>query len=439
MVDAGGVPVRLIAVAGECFECASARQTGHVVIVQGGAAVQVVDVSEGLARFDAMPGFLAEALDLPQPKPQRGRRFAGLVIDPVRGCRRQAVVPAACLHVRRQTFDAVRHGILNQLRRAVEAHRQAVENAAVERRWPVAFQPRGDVGQEGEAGGVGFREAVFAESLDLIENPLGELAIVAARQHAVDELLLEWFQTAAPLPRRHGAAQLVGFAGAESRRHHRQLDHLLLKDRDAQRAFQHLAHGVVGIAHRLQSAAAAQVWMHHVALDRPRPHDRDFDDQVVEVRRLEARQHGHLRPRFHLENAHAVGALQHGVGCRIVLGNVGHAQRAAEQGKGLANGGEHAEAQHIDLQQPQRFEIVLVPLNDGALRHRGVLHRHQLRQGAGGDDEAAHVLREMPRESLYFAHQPGELLDDVAGRIGAGGLESPHHVFASVPPGDGFG
>ena len=333
----------------------------------------------------------------------------------------------------------MRHGILNQLRRTVEAHGQAVENAAVERRRAVAFQPRGNVGQEGEAGGVGLRKAVFAEALYLIEDPLGELAVVPALQHAVDELLLERFQTAASLPRRHGAAQLVGFASAESRRHHCQLDHLLLEYRNAQRAFQDLAHGLVGIADRLQSAASAQIRMHHVALDRPRPHDGDFNHQVVEVRRLEPWQHGHLRPRLHLEDAHAVGALQHRVGRRVVLRNVGHAQRSAEQGESLADGRQHAKAQHIDLQQPQCFEIVLVPLNDGALRHRGVLHRHQLRQGAGGDDEAAHMLRQMPREALYFAHQPSELLDDAAVRICPGGLEALHHVFVVVPPGGGFG
>ena len=27
----------------------------------------------------------------------------------------------------------------------------------------------------------------------------------------------------------------------------------------------------------------AQIGMHHVALDRPGPHDRDFDDEIVEV------------------------------------------------------------------------------------------------------------------------------------------------------------
>ena len=38
-----------------------------------------------------------------------------------------------------------------------------------------------------------------------------------------------------------------------------------------------------GEVHRLGAVAAAQIGMHHVALDRPGPDDRDLDDQIVEV------------------------------------------------------------------------------------------------------------------------------------------------------------
>ena len=41
----------------------------------------------------------------------------------------------------------------------------------------------------------------------------------------------------------------------------------------------------------------------------PGPHDRDLDHQVVELARLQARQHRHLRARFDLEHADRVGAL----------------------------------------------------------------------------------------------------------------------------------
>ena len=38
---------------------------------------------------------------------------------------------------------------------------------------------------------------------------------------------------------------------------------------------------------------------------------------------------------------------------------------------------EHAEGEHVDLQQPEGVEIVLVPLDHRARRHGGVLYRHQ--------------------------------------------------------------
>ena len=55
-----------------------------------------------------------------------------------------------------------------------------------------------------------------------------------------------------------------------------------------------------------------------------------------------------------------------------------------DQRKGLADAGQHAERQDIDLQNAERVEIVLVPFDDGAVLHRRVLDRHQLGQAARG-------------------------------------------------------
>ena len=46
--------------------------------------------------------------------------------------------------------------------------------------------------------------------------------------------------------------------------------------------------------------------MHHVALDRARPHDRHLDDEIVEFLRLQPRQHGHLRAALDLEDAERI-------------------------------------------------------------------------------------------------------------------------------------
>ncbi len=59
----------------------------------------------------------------------------------------------------------------------------------------------------------------------------------------------------------------------------------------------------------------------------------------------------------------------------------GRADRAAStRSKAAADRGEHAQRQHVDLEQAQLIEIVLVPLDHRALGHGGVFDRHQLAQ-----------------------------------------------------------
>ena len=64
---------------------------------------------------------------------------------------------------------------------------------------------------------MAFGKAVFAEALDLAEAAFGEVAIVAAAGHAVDELLAEQMHVAVMAEGRHGAAQPVRFVGRELR------------------------------------------------------------------------------------------------------------------------------------------------------------------------------------------------------------------------------
>ena len=48
--------------------------------------------------------------------------------------------------------------------------------------------------------------------------------------------------------------------------------------------------------------------------------------------------------------------------------------------KTLTDAGEHAEAQHIDLEQAHGVEIVLVPLDIGAVLHGRIADRDDFRQ-----------------------------------------------------------
>src|SRR5690606_12293969 len=113
--------------------------------------------------------------------------------------------------------------------------------------------------EQREARGMRLREAVLAESLDLLEDPLRELPPVAALQHAVDQALPERLEIARPPPRRHRPPQPVGLAGREPGGDDRELHHLLLEDRHAERALEHAPHVLARIRDRLEPAAAAQV------------------------------------------------------------------------------------------------------------------------------------------------------------------------------------
>ncbi len=123
--------------------------------------------------------------------------------------------------------------------------------------------------------------------------------------------------------------------------------------------------------------------MHHAALNRPRPHDGDFNHQVVKHARSQTRQHAHLRPAFDLEYAHRVGFANHVVRGAILGRDILHRKRRAaprgHQRKRAADHAEHAEREDIDLQQTERIEVVLVPLHHAAVCHRGIFDRHQAR------------------------------------------------------------
>ena len=75
-----------------------------------------------------------------------------------------------------------------------------------------------------------------------------------------------------------------------------------------------------------------------------------------------------------------------------------HVERAAY-------GAQHAQGQDVHLEQTQRVEVVLVPLDDAAVFHAGVFHRHQLRERVARDHKTARVLREVTRKADELLRQ----------------------------------
>ena len=165
----------------------------------------------------------------------------------------------------------------------------------------------------------------------------------------------------------------------------RHLQHLLLVDDDTVGILEHGYQALVQVLDGLKPATAAHERMHHAALQRARPEECDLVDQVAEVLRLMLREQVELPLRLDLEDAERLARANHVVG-----GNVVERQRvdvevgrhvAVDQLHGLAEGGQHAEAEHVELDEAERLDVVLVE-GDHHDAVRGRLDRREPVSGA---------------------------------------------------------
>ena len=282
---AGRDPVRQAPVAGERLQRAGRGQAAQIAFIQ----FQIKNAAVRLAGGNALALLLGKPADHAQAQAQ--------------GVALERAVPVAHLHVGRPHLDPVPARILHQLGRRVEAHRLAVEQRGAERRRVMAFDPGRDIDEQREACRVRFRKAVLAEAQDLAGRSPRRTPRYSRCAHPALQPFLELLQAAGALPRRHRAPQPVGLARREVGRDHGELHHLLLEDGHAQGSLQDPFDRRARIDDGFLLATPPQVRVHHAALDRPGPHDRHLDHQVVEALRTQARQHAHLRARLDLEHA----------------------------------------------------------------------------------------------------------------------------------------
>ena len=398
---------------------ASASASRSMVKRETPAMAAIRSIEEKPLPRAAMSFFISSSLS---PWIRRKPRRTACLPSP-RGAGLQRAIPIAAIDIGGADFDAVLACIAGELRRLIKAHRLAVDDGGAEHLRVAAFDPCRGIDQKRKARRVAFGKTVFAEALDLAETVFREIAIIAARRHAVDELVAEQMDRAVMTEGGHGAAEPIGFVGRKFRRGDGDLHRLLLEQRHAEGAFENLFQFVWrsvcrigrGIMLLLDAVAPAQIRMHHVALDRPRPHDRNFDDEIVEALRLQARQHRHLRPALDLEHADRVGARQHLVDRSVVLRQrgerIGLAVMLLQEIKPAAQAAQHAKREHIDLHEPERVDIVLVPFDEGAIVHGGIADRHRLVERRAGEHEAADMLRQMAREADQFVGEINRLPD----------------------------
>ena len=280
-------------------------------------------------------------------------------------------------------------------------------------------QPRRLVGEQAERRAVGLREAEAREPRDHLEDLLGELlADVGVLGHrALDEAAVVGLDRLRRALAAHRPAQPLGLPDAEARERLRDLEHLVLEDDRAERVAQRLLERRVQVGDLerrvgAQALAALDVRVDRAADDRPRPHDRDLDRDLVEVLRARAPQRAHLRARLDLKDAGRVGVLDALVGRRVVEGDPREVDPLAAPRRDVLDaaldGAQHPQAEQVDLQEARVRAGVLVPLRELAALHRRRHERDAVDERARRDDHPARVLGEVARQPVGLLRQARE-------------------------------
>ena len=163
-----------------------------------------------------------------------------------------------------------------------------------------------------------LREAEARETdelvVDHVRGRLGDAVVEAARDEARPVRLDRLLAALAA----HRASQPFCLADREAGCGHRDVEHLVLEDDDAERVAQRLAQRLV-LDRRLERRILAQpltvldVRMHGLALDRAGTDERHLHGQVVEVLGACLQKALHLRAALDLEDADRVRLLDLGV------------------------------------------------------------------------------------------------------------------------------
>ena len=229
------------------------------------------------------------------------------------------------------------------------------------------------------------------------------------RCHAGVELLLDRLDALDAALGAHRATQQVGVvaaAVAEGDRHGHQL---LLEQRHALGALEHRHQLGVVVGHRLLAGRAPHVGVHRAALDRAGTDQGDLDGEVVELAGPQPGQRADLRPALHLEDADRVGAAEHVVDGRLLLGHRREVPLLAEvlgdEPHHVVERAEHPQPEQVELDQPHRLAGVLVPLQHGAPVHPRPLDGADLPDGSLGQHHPAGVDAEVARGSHQLLGQ----------------------------------
>ena len=292
-------------------------------------------------------------------------------------------------------------------------------------------QPGRLVGEQPERGRVRLREAEAREADELVVDLVRQRRATPFAGRALDEAVAVGLERGlAPLAA-HRPAQPLGLAHREPRERHRHVEHLVLEDDDAERRAERLLEqrmvGRRDVRRVLaQLLAALDVGVDRLALDRPRPHERDLDGHdVVEV----------LGPRAQDDSASARGSRS---GSRRRVGLLDLRVDVAGRRAGCARGRSARRAACAiwstqsstaeSIPRPSRSILRKPASAQESLSHWHICrpaiaarhHRDELDERARRDHHPARVLRDVARQARDLA---AELRERAPARRGEPSLE----------------
>ena len=269
------------------------------------------------------------------------------------------------------------------------------------------FQPCCLVGQQRVGGGMRFIESVAGKFFHQIEN-IGRLIGIDT---ALDRAFHENFALLGHHLRflfTHRAAQHVGAAESVTGQHLGNLHHLLLVQNDAVGRFQNRLQIRVRVFNLHAAVLAVDEVVDHAGLQRPGPEQRHQRDNIFERIRLQAFDQIFHAARFQLEHGGGVGRLQQ-VESGLVIQRQGfdlqglfalRLTAAVDVFHRPVDDGEGTQAKKVELDQTNRFNIILVELGDHAGAAFFTVQRGEVGEHGGRNHHATRVFAGVARQAF---------------------------------------
>ncbi len=272
---------------------------------------------------------------------------------------------------------------------------------------------------------MGLAEAEAGEGRQHLPDPLHDRDRVATTERAGEE---PGAGLGHPLDVAERAPLLVGLGIGDAGELGDHLDHLLVEDDHAVGGSQDRPQVGMEVGDVLPALLDLEIGGDHVALDRAGPEQRDVGDDLGEGVDPRLADQLALARRLDLEDPERLGRADHREGVGVVEGHLLLVVEveldvvdALDLGHRVRHRRLHPDAEHVELEQAEVLDVVLVEL---AHREPGVggLHGGPVEQGGIGEQHPAGVHRDVAREPVEPLHEVEEEVEPGVGEAAGGEL-----------------